>query len=465
MTRWALATLAVLAVLPCPAGAQSIDRDAWVVPTGTIHAGLALDYSSFGSRFGESGTEPWPANVLHPLTASNFAPLAMVRARLDKFLDATGGGGPVVGESLSLGTPDVVVSADSRLVPLELGLGVLPRVELGVTVPIFRSEVQFTRFALSGGTVGGNPAPEANAAALAAFGPEFEELGRSRLLPLASSPLGQELRRRVRAAGGEIVLPAAPPAGDSLLNAILAAELGMPPLATFREPWRVGDAEATVRVRVLGTFGESAFPADSVGIHYRLTATAGARLPTGTEPDTLRLLNPSPAVGLSGWSAGMAGDLFVGRRLWLGSVVRYSAARPVDVLRRITAPDAPLASPDPPRAVRWAPPSELRLRVSPRLRLEEVIAVGLDFEVLRIGESSFTGADGTASVLNGAGGSVQRIGGSVRLSTLARNGLRSGGIPVDGAVSYTRTLAGPAGHPAASALRAEMRVYHRLWGR
>ena len=457
--------LVIAAAVGSEAEAQGLERDAWVASAGTIHLGAGMEYTHFDSRFGPSGTEPWAADLLRPLTAANFAPLASVRTRIDEFLAATGGGGPAGEDDLSLGTPDLAASADFRRVPMELGIGLLPRIEVSVMVPIFRSELQVTRFAISGGTVGRNPAPEENAAALAAFGERFEELGRAPLLPLATSPLGLELRERVEAAGGEIVLPAAPLASDSLLNAILASELGMAPLGAFRGPWRVGDAEASVRVRVLSTFGDAPFPTDSAGIHYRLAAMAGARLPTGSEPDTLRLLAPSPEAGLSGWSAGMAGDLFVGRRLWMGAAIRFAAPAPVDVLRRLTPPDAPFGSADPPRTVRWSPPSELRVRLSPRLRLEESIAVGLDYELLGLGGSSFTGADGGAAVLDTDGGSAQRIGGSIRFSTLAPAVAGSGVLPVDALLSYARTISGPSGHPAAAALRAEARVFHRFWGR
>lgn len=457
--------LVLASAVTSAAGAQGLERDAWVAPAGTIHLGAGMEYTHFDGRFGPSGREPWVADLLRPLTASNFAPLATVRTRLDEFLAATGGGGPAGEDELSLGTPDLAATADFRRVPMELGIGLLPRIEVGVMVPIFRSELRVTRFALSGGTVGRNPAPEENAAALGAFGESFEELGRSPLLPLATSPLGIELRERVEAAGGEIVLPAAPLASDSLLNAILASELGIAPLATFRGPWRVGDAEASVRVRLLSTFGDAAFPTDSAGLDYRLAAIAGVRLPTGSEPDTLRLLVPSPEVGLSGWSAGMAGDLFFGRRLWMGAAIRFAGAAPVEVLRRLAPPGAPFGSGDPPRAVRWSPPSALSLRLSPRLRLEESVAVGLDYELLALGGSRFTGADGGAAVLDTDGGSAQRIGGSIRYSTLTAAVPGSGVLPVDALLSYTRTLSGPSGHPAAAALRAEARVFHRFWGR
>jgi hypothetical protein len=464
LKRRVLAGVAMLPVLASAAGAQGIERDAWVAPAGMIRVAAGMEYTHFDSRFGTDGTEPWAAPLLHPLDASSFAPLSALREGIDEFLTATGGGFPIPAASLSLGTPDAVVSADIRTVPFEVGLGLVPRVELGVMVPIFRSELEYTRFALGGGNVGRNRAPEENAAGFASLGPEFEELGRSSVLPLVSSSLGEELMKRVEAAGGSLVLPAAPLAGDSLLNAILASELGMPPLASHREPWRLGDAEANVRVRVLDTFGDSRFPADSTGLNYRLAAMAGVRLPTGSEPDTLRLLMPMPGVGLTGWSAGLAGDVFAGRFLWLGGTVRYSAARPVDVQRPLTPPREPFRWPEP-ESVRWSPPSELRIRLSPRVRLEDAVAVGLDYEMLRIGDSSFEMDGGANGALNIASGSVQRFGGSVRFTTRGRYVPGSGGIPLDATLSYARTLSGPTDQPVAAALRVEAAVYHRIWGR
>lgn len=449
------------AILAASAGAQALPGDGWLLPPGTLRFGVAMDYSHFDSRFGAGGTEPWSADLAGPLDATTFAPLGPVRTGLEAFFAATGGGPAVDAGALTLGDIALDLSADTRWVPFELSLGVLPRLEIGVRLPIFRSEVQVSRFDLAGGTVGANPAPDANAAALAGFGAEFGALGRSPLLPLEGSTLGAALTARVAAAGGEIFLPT-DAAGDSLLNALLMSELGRPPIATHREPWRVGDARAHARIRLVSTMGADPFPTDSGPLHYRLSATLGARLPTGTEPDTVRLFTPSPSVGLMGWSAGIGGDLFVGSRVWVAASAGYSATSPVDVLRRVTDPERPLVSADPPQVVRWSPPTELRIRISPRWRLEESLSVGVDYEMLTTGASAY---DGEAEVLNASGGSAQRLGGSARFSTLPGYGPDGGLIPFEAVLAYSRTLAGPDGYPRATTLAVGARVYHPLWGR
>lgn len=458
-----LVALATVVLTAASARAQGLPGDAWVLPPGTIRLGVGMDYSHFDSRFGAVGTEPWSADLAGELTAATFAPLAPIRQGLEAFFAATGGGPAVDAGALTLGEVGLDLSADTRWVPLELSMGVLPRVEVGLTLPVFRSELQVTRFELAGGSVGPNPAAQANAAALAAFGAEFEALGGSPLLPLKDSPLGVQLAARVAAAGGEIVLPE-DAAGDSLVNALLVSALGLSPIETYREPWRVGDAEARVRVHLLGTMGGDALPVDSTGIHYRLSATGGIRLPTGSEPDTIRLFTPASAVGLSGWSAGMAGDLFVGRRIWVAAAAGYSAASPVDVSRRVIDPATPFASADPPELVRWSPPTDLRVRVSPRWRMEEALAVGLDYEIRTVGASSYDGAGGAAALLDAPGGSVQRVGGSVRFSTLQDYLSAGGSMPFEAVLSYSRTLAGPDGYPSATSLAVEARVHHALWG-
>lgn len=461
-TEGCLAAVVALAISAAGVEAQAVAGDGWLLPPGTLRVGLAMEYAHFDRRFGAGGTEPWSAELAGPLDASAFAPLAAVGAGLEAFFGATGGPPAAGTGSLTLGEVGLGLSADTRSVPLEIALGVLPRVEIGLTLPVFRSELHVSRFDLAGGNVGANPAPDANAMALAAFGAEFEALGRSRLLPVKGSPLGDELTARVEAAGGEILLPAVA-AGDSLLNAVLVAELAQPPIETYREPWRLGDATAHVRVLLLTTMGGSAFPADSGAIHYRISTTAGARLPSGAEPGTPRLFVPNPPVGLSGWSAGIGGDLFVGRRVWIAGSAGYSAAGTVEVLRRVHQPGRPFASADPPRLVRWSPPTQLRVRVSPRWRLEESLAVGVDYDMLRLGASGYEGD--AAAVSSSEGGSAQRLGGSVRFSTLPGRAEGENGFPFEAALAYSRTLSGPDGHPAAARLTVEGRLYHPLWGR
>src|SRR5690606_14012020 len=90
-------------------------------------------------------------------------------------------------------------TATTRVVPLSLSAGILPRLEVGASLPLLREEILPTRFGLSGGTLGANPDLDGNAELLALFGEEWGSLGASPLLPTDSSALGRELQRLVEA--------------------------------------------------------------------------------------------------------------------------------------------------------------------------------------------------------------------------------------------------------------------------
>jgi hypothetical protein len=455
--RAALWAVAALCVTGAGAGAQTGASEGWVLPTGLVRVGIGADYSHFDRRFGAQGSE-W-GDLIGPLDASTLAPLNEVHSGIDAFLSATGGGS-VLPEELTLGDADIHLSADARVVPMVLAVGLLPRVELGVSLPFQRSELLVSRFAFFGATVAPNPDPEANAAAFAAVGPEFEALGRSLFLPRSKTALGVELIRRVEAAGGRLVLPRGV-ASDSLLQALIASELGAAPLESRRDPWGLGDAEATLKIQLISSMGPDRFPTEPAAFHYRVSGTIGARLPTGSESDTVRFFSSRPDVGLTGWSAGLAGDLFLGSRAWIRGGALYASVRPNEVIRRVPTPGGSLA----PRTVTWTPPSELRLRLSPRVRLADAISAGLEYEMLRLGESRLEESDGSAAISETPGGALQRVGGSILFSTLTGGRAGWASLPLEASISYVTDLSGPSGAPAASRIGMQGRIFHGAWGR
>lgn len=442
-----------LVLAPLPLGAQQ--GDAFVLPPGTLRLGVTAELGRFDALFAEDGTRALGSELTGPLTAQSFAPLRGPQSELGRFLAAAGSPLGVDAQSFTLGSLELEAVATPRVVPLSLSAGVLPRLEVGVSVPLIREEILFTRFGLDGGTLGPNPDPDANAELLARFGEEWGALGSARLLPVDSSALGRELQRLVEARfpGEALALPA-DTADAAVLNELLASGLGLAPLEARVGEWRTGDVEVTARFLVLSTFGVAAVPADSGGIHYRAAVSLSGRLPTGAEGDTTRLLSFPPDAGMGGFGAGVDGDLFVGHRLWTTASVRYARRSGVEVLRRVAAPEAPLASEARPETVRWSPADVLSLRVAPRYRLTEAISLGAQYSLARLGDTSFEapGAPGEASLLDTAGGLAQGVGAGVRYSTLPARARGARLLPVEVLLSYETTLDAPAGHPDASAL-------------
>lgn len=457
--RSILLALAGLTLSAGGAEAQLGAGDAWVLPWGMLSAGAGTSFAHADALFGTD----W-SDLLGPLDQDDFLPLSTLRTRIDEFLVATGG--PVAGdEALRLGGADLRIGTDTRVVPMGISAGILPRLELELTVPIHRSEIAVRRFAFSDGNVGANPDPAGNAAAFAQIDPDFESLGSSPLLPLAESPLGRHLSGRAEERGIVITLPQDAAGADAAVNALLVQELGISPIAGELRAWRIGDAEAALKVRLLGNMGDEAFPVGDAPFSFRTAASARIRIPlTESQAATVRLIDVSPASGVSGWGGGVAADVFFGQVFWLSASTDYSAPGEVDVQRRVADPDRPLATAEPTRTVRWSPPSETRIRISPRVRLERAIAIGFDYRMLRLGRGSFASGDGDASVLDTPGGTVQRLGGTVRFSTLAGYAEGARVLPLDASMTYSTDLTGITGTPDRTKLTIEGRVFHRFWG-
>lgn len=460
------ACAALLLLGSVPLAAQ--EEDSFVLPRGVARASVTGVYTHFDTRFVGGGSEALANPFLAPLSSLSFAPLRPLEAELNRFFAETGGGVTATPANLLLGTPELAVGLDARVVPLRLEVGALPRLELGVELPIHRGEVRLTRFALSGGTVGANPEPADNAEALAALGESFRALGALPILPTAGSALGMALVERLRAAAPEAELELPEAAADTtLLRALLAADAGVDTLRSAASPWRVGDVEVGGQFRLLSTFGAAPYPADSGRVHYRVSASASARIPTGSEAALVPLFTALPPAGVAGFGAGAEADVYWGRRLWVTATARYTALAATEVSRRVADPELPLAAPGTPQRVEWDPADGLHLLLLPRLRITDALSLGAEYRVTRVGETTYAlaGGGGGAEILNLEGGTAQSLGVSARYGTLGHYLAGADLTPVELVFSWRRALAGPPGYPEASTVEARASIFRSLWGR
>lgn len=454
-----------LALAPLPLAAQ--EGDAFVLPPGMVRLRAAVELSRFDALSADGGSRPLGSELAGPLTARSFAPLRPLETELGGFLAGAGSPVAVDAQTFQLGALDAAATASTRVAPLSVAAGVLPRLEVGLTLPLVYDEIQFTRLGVAGGTLGGNPDPEGNAEVFALFGEQWSALGSSPVLPVDSSALGRELLRLVAASfpGETLALPDS--AADlAILNQLLGTELGLAPLESRASEWRVGDVELSARFALLSTLGGSPVPTDSGGLHYRAAVSVSARLPTGSEPDSVRPLSLLPDVGQSGFGVGLDGDLFLGERIWATASLHYARRSEVEVLRRVADPDAPLSSPERPQAIRWSPADLLALRLAPRLRLTDAISLGAQYSLARRGSTSFEipGGPPDAGILSTAGGVSQSAGLGLRYSTLPAYWGGAGLLPVEVVLRYERTLSAPAGQPEASRVLLQADVFHRVMG-
>ncbi|MBW3630945.1 MAG: hypothetical protein KY464_16840 [Gemmatimonadetes bacterium] len=452
--------------LAAPGRAQ--EPEGYVLAPGLVRLSAGGEYAGFNQVYGPSGREAFGSARWQPLVPANFAPLRPLEASLATFLAATAsrpGATPFVlgPNSLSLGTADVAIFASHVRVPLRLDVGVLPRVQIGVSLPIQRGDLLVQRVGVSGASVGENPNATANAALLGRLGANGAQLGASALLPTSESPAGRELQRRVLAAtGSSLQLPR----GDSVAGGVLQRRL----VGTFgdsivgsRGRWHPGDLEIDARVMLLDGVGGEPLPAGRRGIAYRLALAAGVRLPTGTESDTVAIIRRDVQAGLAGAQIGLLGDAFVGRRWWIGFGVREVFLPAASVLRRVVPPDAPLSRANSPEEVDWNPPDTLELRVTPRYRIARSISIGGDYRVGWLSASSHAGS--AAGVLDTPGGLAQRVGLGLRFTSLPAYAGRETGLPIEAMLSYSRSLSGPEGSMAESGLELRGSILTSLWGR
>jgi hypothetical protein len=462
----------LLLSLPRAGWAQVDASDSYVLRPGQIRLRAGLQYAGYDERFGASGREALTAAFLQPLTPSAFAPLQPLSADLSDFFASTAsqpGAQPVAFDAsmLSLGTPDLRLFESVVTTPLEISLGILRRVEIGVSVPLLRGEQMLERFTLADGTVGANPDAAGNAAILRGIGAQWEELGRSGFLPTDSSTLGKALQARVGVltGGASLDLPAEP--GDTaLFQAQLLSAYGVPGVRSRVDRIRLGDAQLLGRVMLLSNFGAAPVPSDSArGAHFRSTLLLGLRLPTGVAPDTVELIPISYDVGVSGYSAGVVNDLFVGRRFWMTAGVTYASFGASDVTRLFAPPATPLSALGPPVGVRFTPGSELRVRVAPRFRLLEGISLGAEYQLDRLGAARLEGGGAAGGSFDLPGGTGQRVGAGLLYSTLPAAEEGRSLVPIEMEIRYQRSIAGAGGMPAAGYTVAEVRLMPRLWGR
>jgi hypothetical protein len=426
--------------------------------------------------FGGSGRRELGEAIRGPLVASAFPPLLPVHSALSAFLAATAdapGATPLDlrPDDVSLGEVDASIFLSRVRVPMRLDLGLLPRVQLGVSLPLVRGRQLVQRLGLVAPTVGANPAPTGNGELLARVGPNGAAVGNLPLLPTRESPAGRELQERVRAAndGDSLDLPVADSVPGAVLQRLLAEEFGIDSLRSAGEDWRPGDLEVEARVTLLDALGGAPLPDSVDGLRVRAAAWGGVRFPTGLDPDTATLFGRDPDVGLSGWQVGLTADLFFGSRSWLSVTLRQVVLTGGEVRRRLAPADAPLSTTAPPQRVRWSPGDTLQLRVSPRLRLADPISAGLDYEVQSVTEGRYEAlAGGSAEgveLLATEGGMAHRVGAAIRFSSLPAYSRGAGQLPISVSLSYARLLAGPDGMAAGSRMQLEGSLYVALLGR
>jgi hypothetical protein len=451
--------LAALLALAVAAPAKAQEWTGEVIQPGQLRITLGGEYSAFRSLW-NGGTEvPIGAGLGGPLDPATFSPLAAYPAAMESFLAVADTlAFPVTDADFQAGSLDGRLALNNRVGSGRLAVGIFPRVEIGVTGSIIRTEELPLRVELAGGTVGLNPDRTGNANLFARIDTVGgAALGASAVLPLEGSRLGSHLQDLVfEATGDSLLLPVA-----ALTVADLGTSFGFAPYPHLVSPVTVGDVELDARTDLLRTFDGPYYPSPEDGeLNARLTLRGRVRLPVGEVLPRTPRTNWAPISGHGGLGAGGAMDVFFSRFLQVSATadwLRLDAASvlmpvPVDAIRGATTGTTEAS---------FEPGEIVRISVAPKIRLTEEISVGGVWWSERQGAGAWA-IEGVRIPIEER--TAESAGLTIGYSSLAASQRGRTGAPIEASISFATPLSGSGGSPAARVATARVTFLRRLWG-
>jgi len=448
--------LLVMILFPALCAAQI--RDAQVLRRGEIRLTGGGEHVGFDREYDGSGTRLLTAGLGGTLDPATFSPLAILSSEIESFLAATDTTVfPITGDDLLAGDLLVDIAWNTRSAPIRLSVGIFPRVEVSIGTTPYRTERLPTRFGVSGGRLGLNPDGSGNSALLGALDPSGTALGSGSLLPIEGSALGNELQRRVLAAGGDSLdLPDVPLTGGEF-----RAAFGVDPFPHVISVWRPGDLDLTAKVQVLTTLRDTHYPVDPQGLNYRLSVEGGIRLPTGERGFENPRLDWGPDVGHGAVHGAAALDLMIGRRLWATAGIGVVAPRAADVRFATSSETIPGDETVIVEATR-TPGAELDFWLMPRLRLSDEMSLGANLRAQRWGEGSIEVGAADVEIPTR---SRNTAGITLQFTNLPAYDAGRSGVPIEATLGVNASVSGSGGAPVARSAFLQLSLLRQLWGR
>lgn len=484
---------------------------------------LDSDVADDGAR------EPLSADYDGPIAGRLFPGLDPLLADLNRDAAALGWDSLVAADARLGGLAFGSIDREVRRVPFGLSFGLFGRLAVDVVVPLVRGTVEpslafdsttadwiaaaraipepgafFGTFGsaraglaslIEGGTL--DPAEEAAARALLdrseAFATALERrVDEGALLPVGASAAGAGLTATwddlsTGYGGFGLTLPtlALPDSAtrDDLPLLLAASPLGLDSLRKEVRGWSLGEVEVGLRLKLLDTF-EPATAVDEArfrrtrepdlrgsGVRFRTTVGARLRLPV-SEPDAAPYLVPSVPLqqpigdGQTDVELGVWQDVQVGRLLWLVGSLKVVWQLEDELTVRVAGPGAPFAYAAQERTVTRDLGDRLALRLSPRLRINETISLGLEYLWERKGEDVYSG-DGLpdpSALSRETELRRHRLGIGAWYRTTPRFAAGLSRFPVELALVWQTSVAGSGGStPASGIVTASVRVPVRLF--
>lgn len=477
----------------------------------------------------EGAREPLRADYEGPIASRLFPGIDPLLVDLNRDASALGWDSLSAADarlgSLTFGSID----RELRRVPLGLSFGLLGRVAIDLVVPLVRgtAEPTFVFDSTSADWIAASralPSPDGffgpfgsartDLAALIDGGTlTIEQEAAARELLARSEAFATALERRVdegsllpvgaSAAGGGLLqayddftsgytgfglslpalaLPDSATSGD--LQPLLAARpFGGDSLRKEIRGWSVGEVEVGLRIKLLDTFDpipavdEASFRRTrrpdlrGSGTRFRTTVGGRLRLPV-SEPDAAPHVVPSSFLqqpigdGQTDVELGVWQDVQVGRLLWLVGGLRLVWQLEDELTVRITGPGTPFAYAEQERRVTRDLGDRIALRLSPRLRINDVLSLGLEYLWERKGEDGYAaeGDPDPEPLARESDLARHRLGIGAWYRTTPRIAAGMAGFPIELAFVWQTSVAGSGGStPASSLLTASVRVPIRLF--
>jgi len=421
------------------------------------------------------------------------------------------------------------ITRDVRTVPLGLSFGLFDRLAVDFMLPIVRGTVE-TSFAFDSATAdfvpsssvlpapdaffgsfeaarsdlaalveSGTLTPEEAAAARelldssgafgAALATRVDEDG---LLPIAGSQAGTGVTDRYAGltagfAGFGVDLPGftLPDSArsDDFQRILAAAPLGIDSLQGTVRGWALGEAEIGLRLKLFDSFerieavDEDRFRAtrepDLRGSGTRLRTTIGARIRIPlSEPDADPYLVPTSALqqpigsGQTDVELGVWQDAQFGSWLWMVASARYVLQMEDELVMRVATEGRPFAYASQQRSVSRNLGDIFELRLSPRFRLNETMALGLEYRWRSKGDDTYAGEGipDPSPLSAGTGGTRHRLGIGAWYRTTPRYLAGIANFPVEMSLVWQGSISGGGGRtPASDIMTFSLRVPIQLF--
>ncbi len=423
--------LPVLVLILAPLGLGGQEFSGPLLPAGQLRVEINSLFQFADERFGKRLEGGSLIEEDEPL-GFDFEDTAVGTRLFPAFEDLEADLATAAGTTITpvvLGRTRAVLTRDAVWLPIRLDVGLLDWLTVGTTVPFSRRRAEFATSIQTDGADVGIPPPAAGSflgevsaansaltvvvAMLCTADPSSPECSQTTNLlaegesfhvaltdaygdygvfPLEGSGNGDALQTRTTSllnayqAAGVPLFPTTIPLATEVLTEATYLDLVSNPayrvkgdsLATWRSPWELGDVEIHAYAR-LWAIGQETLPNEpQPTIRAEIGAGALFRLGTGRIDSPRNFIDTGSGDGQNDFELSAFGALRVGNRFGIVGEFRYGIQQPVQVLRRITAPDRIFAPISAEQVVRWNPGDYAQLRVSPRVNLTEEIALAFD---------------------------------------------------------------------------------------